>query len=73
MARPGVSCSFCMQPFDLHGDHAACCKKNADVIVRHNRIRNLIAKIGDQGLLLLCRKNVVSLVTVSVQDVDLGT
>ena len=62
-----------MQPFDLHGDHAACCKKNADVIVRHNRIRNLIAKIGDQGLLLLCRKNVVSLVTVSVQDVDLGT
>ena len=51
VARPGVSCSFCMQPFDLHGDHAACCKKNADVIVRHNRIRNLIAKIGDQGLL----------------------
>ena len=29
VARPNVSCSFCMQPFDLHGDHAACCKKNA--------------------------------------------
>src|SRR6185312_3283108 len=51
VARPDASCSFCMQPFDLHGDHAACCKKNADVIVRHNRIRNLISKMGDEGLL----------------------
>ena len=51
VARPDVSCSFCTQPFDLHGDHAACCKKNADVIVRHNRIRNLVAKMGDEGLL----------------------
>jgi hypothetical protein len=40
-----------MQPFDLYGDHAACCKKNADIIVRHNRIRNLVAKMGDEGLL----------------------
>ena len=51
VARPDVSCSFCMQPFDLFGDHAACCKKNADVIIRHNRIRNLVAKMGDEGLL----------------------
>ena len=51
VARPDVSCSFCTQPFDLYGDHAACCKKNADVIVRHNRIRNLVAKMGDEGLL----------------------
>jgi hypothetical protein len=40
-----------MQPFDLYGDHAACCKKNADIIVRHNRIRNFVAKVADEGLL----------------------
>jgi len=51
VARPDVTCSFCMQPFDLYGDHAACCKKNGDVIVRHNRIRNLVSKIGDEGIL----------------------
>ena len=51
VARPDVQCSFCMQPFDLCGDHAACCKKNADIIVRHNRIRNLVARMGDEGLL----------------------
>ena len=71
VARPDVSCSFCMQPFDLHGDHAACCKKNADVIVRHNRIRNLVAKIGDEGLLSpLLEKR---LVTASVQGAGLAT
>ena len=26
-------------------------QKNADVIVRHNRIRNLVAKMGNEGLL----------------------
>jgi len=51
VARAGVNCSFCMQPFDLRGDHAACCKKNADIIVRHNRIRNLISRMAEEGLL----------------------
>ena len=51
MARPDVSCSFCMQPFDCYGDHAACCKKNSDIIVRHNRLRNLVARFAEEGLL----------------------
>ena len=51
VARPDARCSFCMQPFDLNGDHASCCKKNADIIVRHNRIRNLVSKMADEGLL----------------------
>jgi len=51
VAHKNVSCSFCMQPFDAYGDHAACCSKNSDVIVRHNRIRNLLARIAEEGLL----------------------
>ena len=70
VARPDVSCSFCTQPFDLYGDHAACCKKNADVIVRHNRIRNLVAKMGDEGL--LSRKSGASLVTPRNQGGNQG-
>jgi hypothetical protein len=51
VARDDVQCSFCMQPFDCYGDHAACCKRKADVIVRHNRIRNLVSRIAEEGLL----------------------
>ena len=36
---------------DVFGDHALCCKKNGDMITRHNRVRNLIFQIADQGLL----------------------
>ena len=49
--RPAVSCSFCMQPFDCYGDHAACCKRNSDIIVRHNRLRNLVHRFAEEGLL----------------------
>jgi len=51
LARPGVRCSFCMQSFDVYGDHAACCKRNSDIIVRHNRLRNLVHRIAEEGLL----------------------
>src|SRR5947209_1732724 len=40
-----------MQPFDVRGDHAACCKRNSDIIVRHNRLRNLVHRIAEEGLL----------------------
>ena len=51
VARDDVQCAFCMQPFDSCGDHAACCRRKADVIVRHNRIRNLVSRIAEEGLL----------------------
>ena len=44
-----VSCSCCMQIMDNFGDHAACCKKNADLIHRHNRLRNLLDTICTEG------------------------
>ena len=51
VSRPGVSCSFCTQSFDESGDHAACCKSNSDIIVRHNRLRNLLFRFAEEGLL----------------------
>ena len=51
VARPDVSCLFCMQSFDVYGHHAACCKRNSDIIVRHNRLRNLVHRIAEEGLL----------------------
>jgi hypothetical protein len=46
-----ISCSLCMQTIDVFGDHAACCTKNADLIHRHNRVRNLLDKICTEGAL----------------------
>jgi len=46
-----VDCSMCMQKFDILGDHAACCTKNGDLIIRHNRVRNLLNKICNEGAL----------------------
>ena len=40
-----------MQSFDLYGHHAACCKRKSDIIVRHNRLRNLVNRIAEEGLL----------------------
>jgi hypothetical protein len=42
-----VCCSLCTQNIDVYGDHAACCTKNADLI--HNRVRNLIDTISQEG------------------------
>ena len=36
---------------DRHGDHAVCCTKTGDLIVRHNRIRDLVDKIAREGQL----------------------
>ena len=33
------------------GDHATCCTKSGDLIVRHNSLRNLIDSIGSDGQL----------------------
>src|SRR6185312_9322608 len=44
-----VSCSLCMQTIDVFGNHAACCTKNADLIHRHNRVRNLVDRFCSEG------------------------
>jgi len=51
VARSDVFCDFCKQSFDCYGDHAACCRKNSDIIVRHNRLRNLVQRFAEEGLL----------------------
>ena len=51
VARSDVACSFCTQSFDEYGDHAACCRRNSDIIVRHNRLRNLVCRFAEEGLL----------------------
>jgi len=46
-----VPCPLCEQTMDLQGDHPLCCKKSGDRITRHNRLRNLVFKLADTGLL----------------------
>src|SRR3954451_11911689 len=46
----GVRCPSCMHTFlDRHGDHAICCTTTGDLIVRHNRIRDLVDKFAREG------------------------
>ena len=42
---------MCMQPIDIFGDHAVCCTKAGDLIVRHNNLRNFIDTVAADGLL----------------------
>lgn len=44
-------CPQCEQKMDSLGDHAICCRKTGDTITRHNRLRNLMCKLAEQGLL----------------------
>src|SRR3982750_4864558 len=48
VARP---CPLCEQTMDPLGDHPLCCNKSGDRITRHNRLRNLVFKLADTGLL----------------------
>ena len=38
-------------PIDKFGDHATCCTKNGDIIIRHNGMRDLIGDIANDGML----------------------
>ena len=40
-----------MQIIDVFGDHAACCSVSSDRIHRHNRVRNLLDRIAQEGML----------------------
>jgi len=46
-----ISCPMCKQPLDTLGDHATCCAKAGDLIVRHNNLRNLVDRIAQDALL----------------------
>src|SRR5437763_14116686 len=42
---------FASKPWTPLGDHPLCCNKSGDRITRHNRLRNLVFKLADTGLL----------------------
>ena len=46
-----IPCPLCKQTINIFGDHATCCAKKGDVIIRHNSLRNLIDSIGTDALL----------------------
>ena len=46
-----IPCPLCTQTVDKLGDHASCCKKTGDNTVRHNRVRDLLARFCGEGLL----------------------
>jgi hypothetical protein len=46
-----IPCPLCMQPINVYGDHATCCAKNGDLVVRHNAIRNFVYSVSSDGLL----------------------
>jgi hypothetical protein len=45
----GAPCPCCKQTLDNFGDHAVCCTTGGDLIIRHNRIRDLIDQIAREG------------------------
>jgi len=44
-----ISCPMCTQIIDINGDHATCCAKSGDLIVRHNTLRNLVDNLASVG------------------------
>jgi hypothetical protein len=40
-----------VQTINIYGDHATCCTRNGDIIIRHNTLRNLIDNFASDGLL----------------------
>jgi len=46
-----ILCPLCTQTIDKLGDHATCCTKSGDLIVRHNCMRNFIQRIATDGVL----------------------
>ena len=46
-----IPCPLCMQTINVYGDHATCCAKNGDLVVRHNALRNFVHSVASDGLL----------------------
>jgi hypothetical protein len=46
-----IPCPRCMQTIDKYGDHATCCSRKGELVVRHNALRDLVHLIAKEGLL----------------------
>ena len=46
-----IPCPLCKQPINVFGDHATCCAKKGDMVIRHNALRNFVDSIGTDALL----------------------
>ena len=46
-----IPCPLCKQIINKFGDHATCCTKQGDLIVRHNSLRNLVEDFASDGML----------------------
>jgi hypothetical protein len=44
-------CPFCKQTMNIYGDHSISCSRAGDIITRHNRLRNLVGAISEEGRL----------------------
>jgi hypothetical protein len=44
-------CPLCTQPINIYGDHATCCAKKGDLVIRHNAMRDLVGVIARDGVL----------------------
>ena len=49
--KGGQPCRFCSAVLDAKGVHAASCMSGGDVLLRHNRVRNIIYRYGGRGQL----------------------
>ena len=46
-----MPCPLCKQIINTFGDHATCCTKSGDLIIRHNSLRNLVEEFASDGML----------------------
>ena len=51
LLKEEIPCPLCKQTINIYGDHATCCTRNGDIIIRHNTLRNLIDNFASDGLL----------------------
>ena len=54
-----IPCPLCEQPINIYGDHATCCTKSGDIIVRHNSLRNLVNDIAAMLSPVLEKKDIL--------------
>jgi hypothetical protein len=45
-----IPCPMCTQPINKFGDHATCCTRKGDLIVRHNTLRNFVFNVAVAGM-----------------------
>ena len=65
-----ISCPLCKQLINKFGDHATCCTKSGELIIRHNSMRNLIEDFASDGMLspVLERKTFLATLQVDARE-----